>query len=430
MRLVAPAACASDQKRSYPYASRMEAYVIGMSGTSTRAADLRQALEAGPGAHAARQRPLAREPDHGPVRERVGEGEADLEQVGAARDRRLRQLGRLRERHQVDGEPLAHRKGSQVMAEHDAEVLVPAAREPDEDHVAVEVERARERVRGLERGDDPFALGQQVEGGERLLVGRGHVLGPAGVAQEGVLGADARVVEARPRSSARRRSARPRRRGSRSVRRAGRRRGPSPRLAAPAASTPTRRTPSSSRKPAKSPIAFEPPPTHATTASGKPALRVQDLLARLPSDHGLELAHDLRVGVRADARADQVVGRLDVRDPVADRLARGLLERPGAELDRAHLGAEQVHALDVRALPLHVLGAHVDDAVEPEARADGRGGDPVLARARLGDDPLLAEPARDERLPDRVVDLVRARVAEVLALQVDPLRRPPSRSAR
>ena len=113
--------------------------------------------------------------------------------------------------------------------------------------------------------------------------------------------------------------------------------------------------------------------------------------------------------------------RLDVRDPVADRLARRLLERPRAELDRAHLGAEQPHPLDVRRLPAHVLGAHVDDAVEAEARADGRGRDAVLPRARLRDDPPLAEPAREQRLAERVVELVRAGVEQVLALQPEPL---------
>ena len=150
-------------------------------------------------------------------------------------------------------------------------------------------------------------------------------------------GPDARVVEARPRSSARRRSGRPRRRGSTSAAvedaRPARRRGD----AAPAASTPTSRTSASSRKPANIPIAFEPPPTQATTASGsRPSAREQ-LLTGLAADHRLELAHELRIRGRPDARADQVVGRLDVRDPVADRLARRLLERPRAELDRRHL---------------------------------------------------------------------------------------------
>ena len=87
----------------------------------------------------------------------------------------------------------------------------------------------------------------------------------------------------------------------------------------------------------------------------------------------------------------------------------------------AHLGAEQAHALDVRALAAHVLGAHVDDALEAEARADGRGRDAVLAGAGLGDDPRLAEPLREHGLAERVVQLVRAGVEQVLALQVEAL---------
>ncbi len=111
----------------------------------------------------------------------------------------------------------------------------------------------------------------------------------------------------------------------------------------------------------------------------QPLLGLLDLIPGLVADHRLELADDLRVGVRPDARADQVVRRLDIRDPVPDRLARRLPERLRAEVDRSHLGAEQVHALDVRRLPLHVLGAHVDHALEAEAGADGRRRDAVLA---------------------------------------------------
>ena len=128
--------------------------------------------------------------------------------------------------------------------------------------------------------------------------------------------------------------------------------------------------------------------------------------------------------MRPRARADEVMGRLDVRDPVADRLRQRLLEGAGAELDGAHFGAEQVHALDVGALAAHVLGAHVDDALETEARTHRRGRHAVLAGAGLGDDAGLAEPAGEQRLPERVVDLVRAGMAEVLALQVHPLSLP------
>ena len=81
--------------------------------------------------------------------------------------------------------------------------------------------------------------------------------------------------------------------------------------------------------------------------------------------------------------------------------------------------AEQPHALHVGLLAAHVLGAHVDDALEAEQRAGGRGRDAVLARAGLGDDPRLAHALGEQRLAERVVDLVRARVDEVLALEPD-----------
>src|SRR5439155_15303416 len=86
----------------------------------------------------------------------------------------------------------------------------------------------------------------------------------------------------------------------------------------------------------------------------------------------------------------------------------------------SHFGAQEAHPLYVRPLAAHVLGAHVDDALEPEARADRRRRNAVLARARLRDDPPLAQPPREQRLAKGVVELVRAGVEEVLTLQVEP----------
>ena len=74
---------------------------------------------------------------------------------------------------------------------------------------------------------------------------------------------------------------------------------------------------------------------------------------------------------------------------------------------------------DVGLLAAHVLGAHVDDALEAEQRARGRGRDAVLAGAGLGDDARLAHAPGQQRLAERVVDLVRAGVEEVLALEPD-----------
>src|SRR3954454_4669058 len=151
---------------------------------------------------------------------------------------------------------------------------------------------------------------------------------------------------------------------------------------------------------------------------GELALRRQRLLSRLVTDHPLQVAHEPRVGRRPQAGADDLVGRPDVGHPVADRCAHRLLQRAGARLHRAHLGVEQAHPLDVRRLPPHVLGTHVDDAFEAQQRAGGGSRHAVLPSARLGDDPLLAHPAGEERLSDRVVDLVSARVRQVLALQI------------
>src|SRR5258708_24016846 len=53
-----------------------------------------------------------------------------------------------------------------------------------------------QRVRGFERGNDTLELAQELEGSQRLVVGRRHVLDPALLLQPGMLGPDAGIVEA------------------------------------------------------------------------------------------------------------------------------------------------------------------------------------------------------------------------------------------
>jgi hypothetical protein len=68
-------------------------------------------------------------------------------------------------------------------------------------------------------------------------------------------------------------------------------------------------------------------------------------------------------------------------------------------------------------LPPHVLLAHVDDTLEAEQGANGRGGHAVLSGAGLGDDPPLAHAPGEQRLTEAVIDFVRARVQQILALE-------------
>src|SRR5690606_15143304 len=69
----------------------------------------------------------------------------------------------------------------------DQGVLRQFARQPD---------RLGDGVAGFERRQDAFGAGELVERSQRLLVGDADVLGAAGVLEEGMLGADARVVQA------------------------------------------------------------------------------------------------------------------------------------------------------------------------------------------------------------------------------------------
>ena len=147
-----------------------------------------------------------------------------------------------------------------------------------------------------------------------------------------------------------------------------------------------------------------------------PELR-EALATRLPADHALEIAHHVRIRIRARARADHVERVVAVRHPVAQGLVHRVLERRRTLRDRVDGRAEHLHALHVRCLAFHVESAHVDLARHAEQRGDGRRGDAVHARARFGDEALLAHPLREQRLADRVVHLVRARVVEVLALE-------------
>ena len=82
------------------------------------------------------------------------------------------------------------------------DVLVAAPREVHEDHrvrpeLAAQLERAGDRVRALDRRDDPLGPREQRERVHRRGVGDGPVLRPAEVLEQGVLGPDTGIVQPR-----------------------------------------------------------------------------------------------------------------------------------------------------------------------------------------------------------------------------------------
>src|SRR5207249_4339439 len=142
IRLVAPAACASSAKRSQPYASRIDAYVIGTSGVSPTSARVR-----------------ARHSRHARVRMPCASAFSPARRITG---------------------PSA--SGSETG-------------EPDDDQLGIELACARERMRRLERRDDSLRPRELTERRERLVVSRRDVLGAAGVPQERVLRPDSGVVQ-------------------------------------------------------------------------------------------------------------------------------------------------------------------------------------------------------------------------------------------
>ncbi len=278
----------------------------------------------------------------------------------------------------------------------------------------------------LERGNDAFELAQELEGGERLVVGRRDVFDPALLLQPGVLGADAGIVEA----------SRDRMRlgdlaflvlqqiGAVAVQHAGaaagQRRGMLAGLDALAA-----RLDADDAHALVVEEGME--QAHGVRAAadaghqgvGQAPFHLHDLLAHLIADHALEVAHHRRIGMGARHRADAVEGRLAGRDPVAQRLVHGVLQRRGARRHRPHFGAQHFHAHDIGRLAVDVDRTHEHHAGNVEQCAGRRGGDAVLARAGLGDHPRLAHALGQKHLAQHVVDLVAAGVIELVALEVD-----------
>src|SRR5690625_1384034 len=271
---------------------------------------------------------------------------------------------------------------------------------------------AGEGVRGLDGGDDALGTAEQAEGLHGLGVGDGFVDGSAGLCEVGVLGAHGRVVQARGDGVAL-----PglavlvlQYEGTGAVEDAGAAGGDGGGGAlGPGALSP----------------GFEPVQGHFLVGDessedrhrvgapahtrgdgvGETAHPFLDLLAGLGADDVVQVAYELGEGVGTGDGPEEVMGVVDVGDPVAEGLVDGVLEGAAADGDRDALGAEHAHPGDVEGLAFGVLFTHVDDTVEAEEGAGGGGGYAVLSGTGLGDDAGLAHAFGEQGLAEHVVDL-------------------------
>ena len=123
--------------------------------------------------------------------------------------------------------------------------------------------------------------------------------------------------------------------------------------------------------------------------------------------------------MRPHHAANQIMRTLHIRNPVPNRFVDGVLQRPRPRFYGNDLRPQQPHPIDIQRLPHRVFGPHIDDALQPQHRAHRGRGHAVLPRARLGNDPRLPHPLRQQALPQRIVNLVRPGVRQILPFQVN-----------
>src|SRR3990170_3933975 len=311
------------------------------------------------------------------------------------------------------------------------EILIAAAGEIDHHQVILrllrrEVEHAGERVRRLQRRDDAFELAAKLERSHRLVVGGREEFHPAHVVEPSMLWPDAGIIE--PGGDRMRfldlAVVVHQQIGAIAVQHPGPAAGNRGRVLA-TVETEAGRFHAVDFDPALVEERME--QAHGIGAAAnagdqrirQPVFGPLHLLARLTADDRLEIAYHGRVRMRPRHRADAIERVVHIGDPIAQRLVHRVLQRLGTRFDGANLGAEDLHPQHVRLLPLDVHGSHVDDAGQAELRAQSCGGDAVHAGAGLGDDARLAHAPREHDLAEHIVDLVRAGVIELLALEID-----------
>ena len=123
--------------------------------------------------------------------------------------------------------------------------------------------------------------------------------------------------------------------------------------------------------------------------------------------------------MRSHRRA-QHIEHLRIVNPHGQSFIHGFLERALAAFGGQHARAEHFHADHIQMLAFDIHFAHADGAFQPHERRARRSGHAMLPGPGFGNDPLFAHAFGQQALPQRIVDLVRAQMIQILALEPDP----------
>ena len=149
-------------------------------------------------------------------------------------------------------------------------------------------------------------------------------------------------------------------------------------------------------------------------------LGFDNLFFDFPPDNTLEVTHHGRIRVGPGNCPNNVEGVFDIGDPISERFIHGIFQGRCAACYRYNFGTQQFHAENVGGLTFDVGFAHIDDTRKIKQGADGRRGHTMLAGACFCNDPLFAHSTGKEDLSERIVNLVRSGVVELITLKVNP----------
>src|SRR3989338_4571607 len=113
------------------------------------------------------------------------------------------------------------------------------------------------------------------------------------------------------------------------------------------------------------------------------------------------------------------MGMPDISRPIPDSLIHRVFKGLTSAIYRDYPGPEQFHPKDIQLLPVNVLLAHKDIALQSKHRRHRSRGHTVLTGSGLSNKAAFIHPQSQQCLADGIVDFMGSGMQEIFALKVD-----------